>query len=282
MIASNGSAVSDILAAVADLERDHPALARIRAAMERRFAAVPLHDERSTGSDDETVFVAKPTQRSVGPGDLIKGRFRLEQELGAGGMGTVFKALDLRRQEARDREPFVAMKLLSEGFRHHPDSFIALQREAKKAQSLAHPNIIRIYDFDRDGDITYLVMEYLSGQSLDRIIKRPGFSGLPFPTVREIIRQAGEALAFAHRGGIVHSDFKPSNVFVGDGDDIHVKVIDFGIARSQAGRGYAGRPNCLRRGAAQGSFDVLRQSRDDRGAGPRPSGRRLCPRLRYV
>src|SRR5512134_1431415 len=92
----------------------------------------------------------------IAVGDVIRGRFVLEKELGSGGMGTVFKALDRLRQEARDREPYVAVKVLSETFRRQPLSFIALQREAKKAQKLNHPNIVRVYDFDRDGSTIFL------------------------------------------------------------------------------------------------------------------------------
>jgi serine/threonine protein kinase len=205
----------------------------LRAALTARLRA-PAPSGREPAdpedSEDPTLFTPQPAGRILREGELIKGRFRLEVQLGAGGMGTVWKALDLRQQEARDRNPYVAIKLLSESFRRHPDSMVALQREAKKAQRLAHDNIIRVYDFDRDGDLTYLVMEYLSGRSLDRIIKQPGFAGLPVATAWPIIKQAADALACAHRVGIVHSDFKPSNVFIAAGDT--VKVIDFGIARA--------------------------------------------------
>ena len=109
-------------------------------------------------------------------GEVIRDRFVLEEELGSGGMGTVFKALDRLRQEARDREPYVAIKILSEAFRRQPLSFIALQREAKKAQKLNHPNIVRVYDFDRDGSTIFLLMEYLAGKSLDTVIRSIGSS----------------------------------------------------------------------------------------------------------
>ncbi len=145
-------------------------------------------------------------------------------------MGRVFKALDLRRQEAQDRHPYVAVKLLSDSFRQHPASFISLQREAKKSQSLSHPNIIKVFDFDRDGGTIYMTMEYLSGRTLDSIIKAPVFSGIHLKKAMEIIRPVAEALAYAHKKGIVHCDLKPSNVFIMD--DGQEKVIDFGIARA--------------------------------------------------
>ena len=164
----------------------------------------------------------------VGVGDVIRQRFVLEEELGSGGMGRVFRALDRIRQEAQDREPYVAIKVLSESFRSQPLFFIALQREAKKAQRLNHPNIVRVYDFDKDGPHIFLVMECLSGQSLDAWIDRAG--SLQLDQVLFIVKSVAAALEFAHNNGIVHLDLKPKNIFVTN--DGHVKVIDFGIARA--------------------------------------------------
>ena len=166
----------------------------------------------------------------VGVGDVIRGRFVLEAEVGSGGMGRVFRALDLRRQEALDRHPHVAVKVLTHAFRQHPASLVALQREARRAQTLAHPNIISVFDFDREGSLVYLVMEYLRGRTLNDVVTEPGFAGLGLSAAMQIIRPVCDALTFAHDHGIVHSDLKPSNVFLTD--DRRVKVIDFGIARA--------------------------------------------------
>jgi eukaryotic-like serine/threonine-protein kinase len=165
-----------------------------------------------------------------GVGDTLNNRFVLEECLGIGGMGTVYKALDLRKLEASDRRPYVAIKVLNLQFRGNPTSLIALQREARKAQQLAHRNIVTVYDFDREGSIVYLTMEYLSGQPLSRMLRNPNFKGLPFSEAWPIFKGMANALAYAHERGFVHCDFKPANVFVTD--TAEVKVIDFGIARA--------------------------------------------------
>jgi tRNA A-37 threonylcarbamoyl transferase component Bud32 len=166
----------------------------------------------------------------LGPGSVIKDRFVLESQLGQGGMGVVYKALDRRKQEARDRDPYVAIKILNEDFRQHPDSLVALQREAVKAQALAHPNIITVYDFDRDGTTVFMTMELLEGQPLNRLISSNKIRGLPKEKAVPLIRAMAEALSYAHKKGIVHSDLKPGNVFLTRNDEL--KILDFGIARA--------------------------------------------------
>ena len=160
---------------------------------------------------------------------VLKQRFVLEAKLGSGGMGTVYKAKDLRKVEARDRNPFVAVKVLNNDFRAHPDAFIALQREASKSQVLAHPNIVSIFDFDKDGDIPFMTMELLEGQELTRLLHDYP-SGLPDELAWSVIDGLCAGLGRAHDAGITHCDFKPGNVFVGA--DGTAKILDFGIARA--------------------------------------------------
>ena len=182
----------------------------------------------------------------LGPGSVINDRFELESEIGHGGMGVVYRAIDRRKLEAQDRDPYVAIKILNEEFRRHPSSLIALQREARKAQQLAHPNIITVYDFDRDGTTVYMTMELLDGQPLSRLIAAHKLQGLPPEEALPLLHGVGEALAYAHKKGIVHSDFKPGNVFVTRTGD--VKVLDFGIARAV--------PTTLRPDADRTVFDA--------------------------
>ena len=167
-------------------------------------------------------------EQPLEPGSLIKGRFLLEERVGAGGMGVVFKARDLRKEEAQDRDPYVAIKFLNPEFRRHPESLKALQRETRRAQSLAHPNVVTVYDFDRDGTLIYMTMEFLAGEPLDQFIQRHP-QGLNFNEAWPVIEGAGRALMYAHEQGVVHADFKPGNVFVAEKKS---KVLDFGIARA--------------------------------------------------
>ena len=163
---------------------------------------------------------------------VLKGRFVLEELLGAGGMGVVYKAKDLLKIEAQDRDPYVAIKVLIDEFKAHPEAFIALQRESRKTQRIAHPNIVTVYDFDRDGDTVFMTMEYLDGKPLDKLIAQYRSVGLPHDEVIKIIEGMCAALIYAHEQHIIHSDFKPGNIFVSNKGI--AKVIDFGIARAVA------------------------------------------------
>jgi serine/threonine protein kinase len=165
------------------------------------------------------------------PGSVIKKRFVLEKVLGKGGMGLVFGAIDRRKEEARDPNPRVALKVLNADFQRHPQAFMALQREARKAQSLAHPNVVTVFDFDRDGDAVYMTMELLQGRSLDSMTREARGKGIKREVALPIIRGIAEGLAYAHRKGIVHSDLKPGNVFITE-EEGAAKILDFGIARA--------------------------------------------------
>ena len=167
---------------------------------------------------------------NLGPGITLKDRFVLLEKLGQGGMGVVFKAKDLLKVEAKDKDPYVAIKVLTDAFKKYSGSFIALQREASKAQRLAHPNIATVYDFDRDGNTVFMTMEYLQGKPLNQLIKELTKKPLKLDHALHIIEELCSGLAYAHEKLLIHSDFKPGNCFLlSDG---HVKLLDFGIARA--------------------------------------------------
>ena len=164
--------------------------------------------------------------------ELLKDRFKFENVLGAGGMGVVYKAKDLLKVEAQDKDPYVAIKLLGDEFKSHPEAFIALQRESRKTQRIAHPNIVNVHDFDRDGDTVFMTMEFLEGKPLDKLISQYKTTGLPEEDAWSILQGISAALKHAHAENIIHSDFKPGNIFVTNKG--LAKVFDFGIARAVA------------------------------------------------
>jgi len=162
-------------------------------------------------------------------GKVLNKRFVLESVLGFGGMGVVYLTKDLRRVEAEDPYPYVATKVINDDFKDHPDAFIALQQEAVKSQTLSHPNIVTVYDFDRDGDTLYMTMELLRGNPLDKLIKNSFPKGMPLNDSVSIFNGLCSGLSCAHDNKLIHSDFKPMNVFITYGQE--TKILDFGISR---------------------------------------------------
>ncbi len=118
---------------------------------------------------------------------ILKNRFVLESVIGFGGMGTVYLAKDLRKIEANDPKPFVALKVLNDDFKNHSDAFVTLQREASRSHTLSHPNIVTVHDFDRDSDTIFMTMEYLEGEPLDALIQRMP-NGMPLDQATKIIK----------------------------------------------------------------------------------------------
>src|SRR4030088_3144058 len=149
------------------------------------------------------------------------GPYELISRLGAGGMGEVYRARDVRL----GRE--VAVKVLPESFSGNAEALARFEREAKAVASLSHPNILALHDYGREADVSYAVMELLEGETLrDRMTSGP----LPVPRAVDFALQIAQGLAAAHEKGIVHRDLKPENVFVSP--DGHLKILDFGLAKS--------------------------------------------------
>ena len=205
---------------------------RIRASAirEQLDARLQAFTSMSGGQDTGNAETPREPGRTLKPGDVLAQRFVIQEIIGSGGMGTVFKARDLRRDEAQDRHPYVAVKTLNIDVLRRDDSLKILQREARKAQNLSHPNIVRVYDFDRDNETLFLTMELLEGLSLEAMIQANGLAGTSLQDALPILEQVASALEFAHSEGIVHSDLKPANILILNTG--RVKVIDFGIARA--------------------------------------------------
>src|SRR5437660_7568929 len=148
------------------------------------------------------------------------GHYQIPGELGAGGMGEVYKARDTHL----DR--MVAIKLLRADRVADPDRKRRFVQEAQAASALNHPNIVVIHDICNQNGLDYMVMECVAGKTLDALIPR---QGMRLGDALKIAIQMADALAKAHAAGIIHRDLKPSNVMVTD--DGHVKLLDFGLAK---------------------------------------------------
>lgn len=173
------------------------------------------------------------TPRPPAVGDVLRGRYVVQELLGQGGMGTVFAAIDQYRVERFQGEQRVALKVLHTDVIKRPRLFTELRREFQHLQSLSHPNIVRVHEFDHDGDLAFFTMEYLSGCMLSRLLAAREVA-LPRPYAWAIVRDVGGAIAHAHSRGVVHGDLNPGNIFMTDAGE--VRVFDFG-ASNQLRRG---------------------------------------------
>nr|WP_156165087.1 Stk1 family PASTA domain-containing Ser/Thr kinase [Demequina silvatica] len=158
-------------------------------------------------------------------GRVIDGRYEVRERVAAGGMATVYLAFDRRLE--RD----VALKVMHRHLEVDPNSreFVArFRREAKAAARLTHPGVVRVYDQGIDEDVSYLTMEYVEGENLREHMALTGPMSLreSLTTLEQVL----DALASAHRLGLVHQDVKPENVLIGD--DGRPRVADFGLARA--------------------------------------------------
>ncbi|MBJ7451979.1 MAG: serine/threonine protein kinase [Blastococcus sp.] len=163
------------------------------------------------------------------PGRLVAGRYRLQSQIGGGGMGAVWLALD----ERLGRQVAVKQVLVSES-----DQALAEQqrqralREGRIAARLDHPHSIKVYDVAQEGETPWLVMEYLPSRSLSEVVTAEGV--LRVDQVAQIGAQVADALTATHAAGIVHRDVKPANILIGQGPGLEglVKITDFGISHA--------------------------------------------------
>ncbi|MGE0432221.1 MAG: protein kinase [Planctomycetota bacterium] len=175
----------------------------------RAFARVP--NTRLITRDSMREFV----------GEMIGERYRVEELIGHGAMGAVYRAFDLKLEE------LVAIKVLKAEFlRANADAVARFKQEIRIARRISHPNVVRVHDFDEFDGLAVLSMEHFDGRDLKSWLDERG--RLPWDEAVRAMIQAGEGLAAAHRLGIVHRDVKPHNVLMND--DARVKLLDFGIA----------------------------------------------------
>jgi len=181
---------------------------------------------------------AAATDRPTPNSSVLRDRYELLTILGRGSAGTVYKALDRHRAHLSAAAQCVALKVLKLDFKDRGDALSQLEHEFHQAQSLSHPNIVSMFDLDRDRDTYFLVMELLEGELLADILRRLDHRAMARPQALSIVGSIGAALAHAHRRDVVHADLKPRNVMITANGE--VKVLDFGFARTQALEPYVG------------------------------------------
>lgn len=176
---------------------------------------------------------SRPAPRAAAPptSDVLRERYELISILGRGSTGTVYKAVDRHRAHLDATARCVAVKVLKLNYQDRPDELAQLEREFHQAQSLSHPNVVSIFDLDRDGGVYFIVMELLEGELLADILKRLDGQPMEREFALGIISSVGAALAHAHRREIVHADLKPRNIMITTAGE--VRVLDFGFARDR-------------------------------------------------
>ncbi|MDR2705967.1 MAG: serine/threonine protein kinase [Planctomycetaceae bacterium] len=222
-------------------------------------ALASIESEATEGQLDDVQYVASALVKRYlltvwQVKQLLKKRYRgffLRQykilgHLGSGGMSSVYLAEHTLMQRR------VAVKVLP---RKRLEKSIYLERFIREAQAIAsldHPNIVRAYDIDHEGDLHYIVMEYFPGENLQKIIEKEG--KITFARIVNILRQASDALAYAHAVGVIHRDVKPSNILVNAQGE--VKILDLGLALLDE-RLYEGRITHIQEETILGTADYL-------------------------
>jgi hypothetical protein len=171
---------------------------------------------------DITPIAAYPADLVLGPGDDFGSRYQIIEQIGVGGMGRVFKALD------KDLGIVVVLKIIKSEMNDSAEAVERFKRELLLAREIIHENVIRIYDLGEMNGIRYISMNYVEGQNLQELIAMAG--PLEVGKVLDVIGKVCRGLIAAHGKGIIHRDLKPQNVMIGKNG--MVTVLDFGIARS--------------------------------------------------
>ncbi len=194
--------------------------------LDERIPQMKASDNSSTlgsyGESREVSILADTSEETLSR----VGRFDILDELGKGSMGQVYKALDPKINR------LLAIKTIRFSDEFEEDLIQEIKerffREAEIAGQLSHPSIVTIYDVGEDRDLTYMAMEFLEGENLEKYIFKENL--LPFTKILDVIAEVAEALAFAHKADVIHRDIKPANIMLLKNGE--VKVTDFGIAKA--------------------------------------------------
>src|SRR5437016_4606544 len=207
----------------------------MRRIMNSSIAIEPATDQRSRSTSPSFLLISPQAGRhtrplicfgiggrfmlALEPGQIIL-HYRIVEQIGQGGMGVVYKAEDQKLGR------MVAIKALPAAATSDETARMRLVREARSASALNHPNIVTIHSIDDSEDFTFVVMEYIAGETLGAAVKR---ERLTFPRLLEIALQICDAVGAAHAIGLIHRDIKPQNILINS--DGRVKVLDFGLAK---------------------------------------------------
>jgi serine/threonine protein kinase len=201
-----------------------------------RFLESKIAEGRLENVNGQTVDLARngtscvvfggPPPSPVEIGRVLRDRYVIEKRLGSGSRGTVFRAFDRFRSSLPSALRYVAIKI-PHALPHGRDARIeSLQRELYCAQMLSHPNIVNVFEQDRDGDVDFFTMELLEGELLSSVMARFAAQPMHRPHAWAIIRQIASGLEHAHSRDVVHADLKPQNIMITDSGE--VRILDFG------------------------------------------------------
>ncbi|MFL9811849.1 serine/threonine protein kinase [Stutzerimonas sp. VN223-3] len=177
-----------------------------------------------------------PKPPTISTGELpqvLGGRYRIERLLGVGGMGAVYRARDLLREQFGDPVPYIALKTLNNDFAEYPDAHALLYTEFALTARLNHRHVVRLFGFDVDAasQRAFITLELLKGPTLDQLLsERP--DGLAWDELREIALPLIDALAYSHSRGVIHGDIKPSNVILAEDG---LRLFDYGLGQPLEG-----------------------------------------------
>jgi serine/threonine protein kinase len=181
---------------------------------------------------------APEAAREIGVGDVLRNRYRIVGVLGQGGLGTVYEADDNYRLDIPPSGQGVAIKVLHASVTKRAELFAELRREFQHLQSLSHPNIVRAFEFDRDGAVAFFTMELLNGSLLSQLLLARNHARLDRAEAWAIVRDVGSAISHAHSRHVVHGDINPQNIFITQRGN--VRVLDFGASHALSSAGAAG------------------------------------------
>jgi TonB family protein len=203
---------------------DTDALALNVSALPLNLDALPPHTNSEWVEPDPQAVGAEVTV-----GSLLGNRYLLEYKVGEGGMGVVYRATDVEVTGE-----IFAVKVLKAAIQQRPEALKLLREEVRKTRGLKHPNIVGVYSLNSDPSGAYMLMEFLEGKSLSALIDEEFGRGMPLMRAWPLINDIGSALAYAHDHNVIHSDLKPSNLFVTVSGK--AMLLDFGIARAVRAR----------------------------------------------